>query len=148
MDDLDRKLLNRLQRGFPIDPEPYRIVGEALGISEDEAFSRVKRLKEQGVIRRIGAVFEPGRLGFVSTLCAARVPPERLEVFIETVNACEGVTHNYERNHSYNVWFTVIAPSPEKIEDFLRDLREKTGLSDILDLRSVKKFKIDATFDL
>ena len=148
MDDLDRKLLNRLQKGFPIVSEPYRKIGEELGLSEDEAFSRVKRLKEEGVIRRIGAVFQPHRLGFVSTLCAARVPAERLKDFVEAVNACEGVTHNYERNHPYNVWFTVIAPSREEIDRFLRELFEKTGISDILDLEAVKKFKIDATFEL
>jgi len=148
MDDLDRKLLNRLQKGFPIVSEPYRKIGEDLGISEDEAFSRVKRLKEEGVIRRIGAVFEPDRLGFVSTLCAARVPGECLEAFVRAVNAFEGVTHNYERNHPYNVWFTVIAPSREEIDRILRELREKTGISDILDLRAVNKFKVDATFEL
>jgi len=148
MDDLDRKLLNLIQKGFPIVSEPYRKIGEDLGITEEEAFSRVKRLKEEGVIRRIGAVFEPGRLGFVSTLCAARVPRERLEAFVRTVNAFEGVTHNYERNHPYNVWFTVTAPSREEIGRFLRELRENTGISDILDLQAVNKFKVDATFEL
>ncbi|HPC03687.1 MAG TPA: AsnC family transcriptional regulator [Syntrophales bacterium] len=148
MDELDRRILNEIQKNFPIVSDPWEEVGARLGVSGDEVFSRVKRLAEGGLIRRIGAVFDPGKLGFASTLCAARVPGDRLEAFVRTVNAFEGVTHNYERDDAWNVWFTVIAPSEEELDRVLGEIRGKTGIREILDLRSTRKFKIDATFEL
>lgn len=148
MDELDRRILNEIQKNFPIVSDPWEEVGARLGVSGDEVFSRVKRLAEGGLIRRIGAVFDPGKLGFASTLCAARVPEDRLEAFVRAVNAFEGVTHNYERDDVWNVWFTVIAPSDEELDRVLGEIRGKTGIREILDLRSTRKFKIDATFEL
>lgn len=148
MDELDRRILNEIQKNFPIVSDPWEEVGARLGVSGDEVFSRVRRLRERGLIRRIGAVFDPGKLGFASTLCAARVPEDRLEAFVRTVNAFEGVTHNYERDDAWNVWFTVIAPSEEELDRVLGEIRGKTGIREILDLRSTRKFKIDATFEL
>jgi DNA-binding Lrp family transcriptional regulator len=148
MDELDRRILNEIQKNFPIVSDPWEEVGARLGVSGDEVFSRVRRLRERGLIRRIGGVFDPGKLGFASTLCAARVPEDQLEAFVRTVNAFEGVTHNYGRNDSWNVWFTVIAPSEEELDRVLGEIRGKTGIREILDLRSTRKFKIDATFEL
>ncbi len=148
MDELDRRILNEIQKSFPIVSDPWEEVGTRLGVSGDEVFSRVKRLAGEGLIRRIGAVFDPVKLGFASTLCAARVPEDRLEAFVRTVNAFEGVTHNYERDDAWNVWFTVIASSEEELDRVLGEIRGKTGIREILDLRSTRKFKIDATFEL
>jgi len=148
MDKTDRKILNIIQTEFPVEKEPFRYLGEAIGISEDEVLDRVKKLKERGIIRRIGAVFDTGRMGFASTLCAARVPEEKVEEFVDAVNAYTGVTHNYRRSHDYNVWFTFIAPSAEEIERSLDEIREQTGIADILNMPVRRKFKIDASFDL
>src|SRR5512136_1489530 len=98
MDKIDKKILNILQTRFPIVPEPFDAVGAELGISGDEVIERVKRLKERGIIRRIGAVFESRALGFTSTLCAARVPEEKIRPFADVVNSYPGVTHNYRRS--------------------------------------------------
>jgi len=148
MDDLDKRILNILQTEFPITAEPFAEIARQVGISEHETFERVGRMKESGVIRRIGAIFESRKLGFASALCAARVPEASLPVFVKTVNAYIGVTHNYRRNHPYNVWFTCIAPTEEALRAFLDDLREKTRVRDILCMQAVRKFKVNAQFDV
>ncbi|PJA47811.1 MAG: Lrp/AsnC family transcriptional regulator, partial [Syntrophobacterales bacterium CG_4_9_14_3_um_filter_49_8] len=96
----------------------------------------------------IGAVFDARKLGFASTLCAAKVPEGKLKTFIEAVNAYPGVTHNYRRNHEYNVWFTVIAPSGEELKRFFTEVTEKTGITEILSMRASRIFKINASFEM
>jgi DNA-binding Lrp family transcriptional regulator len=148
VDAIDRKILNLIQTAFPVEAEPYRRIGEQVGVTGGEAFDRVRKLKENGMIRRIGAVFDPKKLGFVSTLCAAQVPDEKLEDFVGQVNRYPGVTHNYLRNHAYNVWFTVIAGGEDELNRFLDEIREKTGIAELISLRAVRTFKINARFDL
>ena len=99
LDETDRRILNRIQTRFPIAPRPYGVIAEDLGLTEDEVMSRIKRLKEKDVIRRIGGNFVPEKVGFVSTLCAARVPETAIEHFAEVVNRYPGVTHNYQRDN-------------------------------------------------
>ncbi len=148
MDEIDKKILNLIQKEFPVVAEPFKVIGDSVGVSEGEALARVRRLKKTGIIRRVGAVFEPKKLGYVSTLCAARVPEEKIKDFVETVNACPGVTHNYKRNHEYNIWFTFIAPSQKVLKRALAEIKEKTGITDVLSMRAVRTFKVDASFEL
>jgi siroheme decarboxylase len=148
MDNIDRRLLNLIQQDFPIIAEPFAEVAARLGIGETELLERVGRLKEEGIIRRIGAVFDLRRLGFASTLCAARVPEERVRKFVEIVNASPGVTHNYRRDDEYNVWFTLIAPGEEELAEVLAGIRRETGIDDILGLRATRTFKINAPFEV
>ena len=148
MDEIDKKILNILQKEFPLEEQPFLIVGQRCGISEDETIHRVQNMKDEGIIRRIGAVFDGAKLGRVSTLCAARVPEEKIGLFVKIVNANKNVTHNYRRNHAYNIWFTVSAENAEELERFLGDVKEKTGIAEILDMRAVRTFKINASFDV
>lgn len=148
MDEIDKKLLNILQKEFPLEECPFQIAAEKCGISEEEALVRIQKMKDDGIIRRIGAVFDGGKLGRVSTLCAARVPEEKIDIFVQTVNASKGVTHNYRRDHEYNIWFTVSAATAKELESFLADVKKKTGVTDILDMRAVRTFKINASFDV
>ncbi len=148
MDKIDKKILNILQASFPVVPEPFDAVGAEVGISGDEVIERVRRLKEKGIIRRIGAVFDGRALGYTSTLCAARVPEEKIRTFADIVNSYPGVTHNYRRSNDYNVWFTFIARDQEALEKALDEIRERTGVTDILSLQAVRTFKINATFEL
>lgn len=147
MDDLDRKILGVIQSGFPLEPRPYAVMGAELGLTESEVLARVRALKSSGVIRRIGANFQSGKLGWHSTLCAAKVPDEAFEAFVAEVNSRPGVTHNYLRDHEFNVWFTFIGESPEVAQQTLRDITAKTGI-DILYLPATKLFKIKVDFDM
>ena len=148
MDDIDRAILNRIQSDFPLAPRPYQLIGDDLNLTEEEILERVRRLKESGIIRRIGGNFVPEKLGFVSTLCAARVPEDKIDDFARVVNRFTGVTHNYTRENRFNVWFTFIAPSRETIENNLRQIADETGVEEILNLPATKVFKIKAHFDL
>ncbi len=146
MDDTDKAILRAVQSRLPIARRPYLELGRMLGLSEEEVLSRLDRLKQSGVIRRIGGNFSSASLGFSSTLCAAKVPEDKLTAFIAAVNAHPGVTHNYLRRHAYNVWFTFIAPSMEVIEEHLRQLAQDTGVEEILSLPARKLFKIQVDF--
>ena len=148
MDDTDKKILNEIQSDFPIVSRPYLELGKRLGLSEDDVVGRVERLKEKGVIRRIGGNFHSSRLEFASTLCAAKVPEEEIDHFVEIVNRYPGVTHNYLRNHDYNIWFTFIAQDMAYIEDSLRKISAETGATEIRNLPAVKTFKIKVDFEI
>ncbi len=148
MDEIDRNILNEIQSDFPITSRPYQEVAARLNLTEGEVIERVRRLKDAGIIRRIGGNFHSHRLDFTSTLCAAKVPPERLEQFVEVVNSYPGVTHNYLRDSLYNVWFTFIAQDMESIEQALSEISKKTGIDEILNLPAVKMFKIKVDFEV
>ena len=146
IDDTNKKILNSIQVDFPIHPRPYKIIAERLGLTEDDLIERINAMKDEYLIRRIGGNFSPDRLGYHSTLCAAQVDEEKIERFKEVVNAFPGVTHNYRRDHKFNIWFTFIAPSVEIIEKNLSTIAEKTGVTTILNLPATHVFKISANF--
>jgi DNA-binding Lrp family transcriptional regulator len=148
MDEMDRMILNEIQSHFPIEARPYQVLGEKLGCSEEEALQRVQDLKDREVIRRIGANCNSRKLGYTSTLCAAKVPSRLMERFVEVVNSYMGVTHNYRRDHDYNIWFTLIAPSEEKIERILREIIELTEVGEVISLPAERLFKIQVDFEV
>lgn len=148
LDRIDKAILNRIQSNFPITSRPYQTVGDELGLTENEVLDRVTRLKKTGIIRRIGGNFVPGKLGFVSTLCAAKVPKEKISSFAKIVNRYPGVTHNYQRDNDFNVWFTFIAHSMDEIDANLSKIAEETGVADIINLPATRVFKIRAQFDV
>ncbi|MDY6843638.1 MAG: AsnC family transcriptional regulator [Thermodesulfobacteriota bacterium] len=148
MDKTDRLLLSKVQSNFPLTARPFQKLAGKMGVSEEEIIYRLKKLKEQGIIRRISANFNSKAIGFISTLCAAHVPQNKVEKFVEAVNEYPGVTHNYERNHHYNVWFTFIAENKETIEKALEEISTRTGVHEILNLPAINQFKIDVSFNL
>ena len=147
MDMVDRRILNEIQKKFPITSRPYLSLARKLKLKEREIVERVQKLKDVGVIRRIGASFSAKSVGFSSTLCAAKVPERKIEEFVSVVNTYPGVTHNYEREGEFNIWFTLIAPSRKRIEQILAQISRKTGVKDILDLPALKTFKISVDFN-
>jgi len=147
LDKIDRLILNEIQRNFPLTHRPFLALARRLKVKEKEVLERVQKLKDAGIIRRIGASFSSRAVGFSSTLCAARVPRKRVSEFVAVVNSYPGVTHNYEREGEYNVWFTLIAPSKRKIERILADISRRTGIQDILNLPALKTFKIAVDFN-
>jgi DNA-binding Lrp family transcriptional regulator len=146
MDNIDKRILNEIQSDFPIVTQPFLELGKRLNLMEDEVVERVKNLKDRGVIRRIGGNFHSSRLNFSSTLCAAKVPEEKIDPFVEVVNGYPGVTHNYLRKHVYNIWFTFIAQDMKEIEEALKKIAEQTGVTEIRSLPAVKTFKIKVDF--
>ncbi|PNV86799.1 MAG: Lrp/AsnC family transcriptional regulator [Desulfobacteraceae bacterium] len=148
LDEMDRMILNEIQSHFPIEARPYQVLGEKVGCSEEEALQRVQDLKDREVIRRIGANCNSRKLGYTSTLCAAKVPSRLMARFVEVVNSYMGVTHNYRRDHDYNIWFTLIAPSEEKIERILREIIELTEVGEVISLPAERLFKIQVDFEV
>ena len=148
MDSIDRALLNAIQNHFPIALHPYESLGEAVGTTEEDAYKRIQRLRQEGIIRRLGGVFDSRRLGYYSTLCTSKVPEEKIPVLAKLLEGIPGVTHNYIRNHEYNVWFTLIARSQAVAESILQNIREVSGVSEVFSLPATRLFKINVNFDL
>jgi len=146
LNGIDRAILNRIQSDFPLTRRPFATIAAELGLSEDQVIQSLIRLKKEGIIRRIGGNFVPHKLGHVSTLCAAKVPSDRIDSFAAVVNRYPGVTHNYQRDNEYNVWFTFIAPSMAEIVENLKEISQETGVTDILNLPATRVFKIKAEF--
>ncbi|WP_031479605.1 siroheme decarboxylase subunit alpha [Maridesulfovibrio frigidus] len=147
MDAVDKNILGIIQSGFPIDPRPYAVIGKEVGINEDEALSRVCKLREDGVIRRLGANFGSRELGWRSTLCAAKVPEDKIEEFAAEVGRHKGVTHNYLRENEFNIWFTYIGPDWDNVCETLQSITDKTGIK-ILNLPASTMFKIKVDFKM
>ena len=147
LDTLDRELLQRIQSGLPVTVRPYRALAEQLGCSEEEVLGRITRLKADHVIRELGPVFDLKRLGYVSTLCSAKTAPEAVQRVADFISGYDEVTHNYLRNHAYNVWFTLIAPSQERIEEILNEIRAQDGVDDAESLPATKTYKIKVQFN-
>lgn len=142
MDIIDKKLLNLMQNEIPIDKRPFEILGKKLLITENEVLERVNRLKKKGIIRRIGGIFNSRKLGYTSTLCAAKVSENKIEEISACINKYDEVTHNYIREDEYNMWFTVITPSEESLNNIISEIKRKTALEDIISLPSIKLFKV------
>ena len=148
MDDLDCRILDALQHDFPLSERPFDILAQRLGVEPDLLWRRVEAMRRSGVIRRLGASLDSGRLGFRSTLAAVRVPPEVVDLAAEAIGRHPEVTHSYLRDHEFNIWFTIIAPDEGKIDAILREIREELSLepSDVLNLPMKRLFKLDARF--
>jgi DNA-binding Lrp family transcriptional regulator len=145
LDSVDRQLLDLLQESVPLVPRPFAALGQALGVSEDEALSRTRRLKEE-IIRQIGPIFSSRRLGYQSTLAAFHVIPERLEQVAARASRHPGVSHNYARNHHYNLWFTLTLPPDQDLDVEIARLAAESGVSDVLNLPSLRRFKLGVHF--
>jgi len=145
-DAADFELLNRWQRGFPLEPRPYARVAQACGLDESTVLERYRALAASGALSRIGVVFRPNTVG-VSTLAAMRVAPDALERVAAQVSAQPEVNHNYEREHALNLWFVAAAPDAAALEAALARIEAQTGHA-VLRLPLVEEYHIDLGFDL
>lgn len=148
MDSIDKRLLNLLQTDFPLVAEPFRELAEKLAISEDEAIARIVRLKDQKVIRQISAIFDSAVLGYKSSLVAFSVSRDRIEQTAEIVNAHPGVSHNYERNHTFNLWFTITVPPGTTPESEVDRLTAEAQPLAARMFPTLRLFKIGVAFDM
>jgi DNA-binding Lrp family transcriptional regulator len=139
-----------VQEEFPITERPWDVLAEKLGISYECLMGRVNKLYEQGIIRRFGPVLETDRVGLSArTLVLMKVPQERIEEVALIVNGFDAVTHNYERELEYNLWFTLITSNQEQLKSSLQEILEATQIpeTDILDLPVTRKFKIKVSYE-
>lgn len=151
MTELEQKLLAIIQDAFPLEERPYQVLAEQLGFDEQGVFAAVENLRQSGIIRRIGGVYDSKALGFISRLCAGKVPStlsgaaddSALEKFAAVVNVIPAITHNYVRSHEYNVWFTVMAQSEAEIQKIVDEVCANTELHDVHILNATEKFKIN-----
>jgi DNA-binding Lrp family transcriptional regulator len=127
-DDIDRKLINALQGDFPLVPEPYRQVAEALGLSETELLRRLDVMLERRVLTRFGPMFQIERAGGAFVLAAMRAPEAEFERIAAQVNAFPEVAHNYRREHALNMWFVLATATPQGIPDAIAAIEAATGL--------------------
>jgi DNA-binding Lrp family transcriptional regulator len=148
LDNIDRNLLNDIQWVFPLVDRPYLEIGSKYGISEQEIIHRVKVLKDMGLIRQINAIFDTRRLGYKSALIAFAVEPSKLEYVAEKVNEHPGVSHNYERNHEYNMWFTLAVPPGSDIKMDLDKMASLSGVIKYRVLPTIKLYKIGVKLDM
>ena len=149
LDEADKALLQTLQDDFPLTTRPWDALAERLGTTAEDVMGRIGRLKEEGVIRRIGPVLETDRVGLTArTLVLMKVPPERMEEVAGIVSGFDEVTHNYERDHEYNLWFTLITPSQERLKDALASIIDATGVSEegVLNLPVTERYKIGVRY--
>ena len=150
MDELDGRILRELQHGFPLSEKPYEVLADRLEVSGEELWSRVQRMLDVGVIRRMGASFDSKKLGYSSTLAAVSVEPALVERAAEVIGAFPEVTHNYLRTDAFNLWFTMIAVDQERIDQVLEEIRASLSLerSAVLNLPVKRLFKLDARFSI
>ncbi|MGE5308683.1 MAG: hypothetical protein ACM3OC_06340 [Deltaproteobacteria bacterium] len=143
----ERQLLQYLQDEFPLAERPFALAARKSGMTEEEVLRVLARLKEHKVIRYLGAVFDPRRLGIASVLCAMDVPERRVSSVARAVSASDAVSHNYLREGRPNLWFTLSASSPSRLKQAVRSIGRRTGISPLC-FASLKTFKIDARFAL
>jgi DNA-binding Lrp family transcriptional regulator len=144
--ELELRFLNLYQHDFPLSPTPYQDIATLLEISESQVLEMLRSLSDRGILSRIGPVITPKRIG-KSTLVAMAVPVARMQEVAELVNRYPEVNHNYERLHTFNLWFVLTASSRERIDSILEELRDLTGLQ-ILDLPMEQSYHIDLGFPL
>ena len=148
LDNIDKKLLNEIQWVFPLVDRPYLEIAGRHGISEHDVMQRIKAMKQAGLIRQINAIFDTRRLGYKSALIAFAVMPSKLDTVAEKVNEHPGVSHNYERNHEYNMWFTLAVPPGS---DMKQDLDRMAALDGVIKYRvlpTLKLYKIGVKLDM
>jgi siroheme decarboxylase len=144
LSSLERRLIERYQRDLPLCPAPYAAMAEELGTSEDAVLAALARLREAGVLGRVGAVVAPHRAG-CSTLAAMAVPESRLDEVAALVSGYVEVNHNYARDHEVNLWFVVTAPSAARVARVLDEIARRSGL-EVLDLPLERAYGIDLGF--
>jgi siroheme decarboxylase len=148
MDECDKRLLNAMQADFPLTSRPFEALGIPLGLTEAEVMARVGEQKRRRIVRQIGGIFDTRSLGYTGSLVAMRVRPERLERAAETVNGHPGVSHNYQRDHAFNLWFTIAVPSGGDLPWSVERLREMAGAESARLFPTVRLFKIGVHLDM
>ncbi|MDD1706159.1 MAG: AsnC family transcriptional regulator [Methanoregulaceae archaeon] len=150
-DELDLRILDALQRDIPLVSRPWESIAARLDIPEAVLLERMERLSREGIVRGISPIIESRPMGITAaTLVALPVPEEHIREVADIISRYPEVSHNFQRNHRYSLWFTLSAKDEKTLHEVLQEILERTGFSreDVLDLPTVKKIKIDVRFPL
>ncbi len=147
LDSADIELLRALQSGIPLTTQPYKEIGERVGLSESEVIERIQDMLDQGILRKVGAIIAPRKLGYVSTLAAINAPGAEVEKVAELINGYKGVTHNYLRESEPNIWFTITEPDDETLDKNIAEIEQRTGYP-VRRMPVERLYKIGVKFDI
>ena len=148
MDELDKELLNEIQWRFPLVERPYDVLAQKFDISSEIIKEKLRNLKSSGVLRQLSAIFDTRRLGYKSSLVAMTVEPDKLVEVANTINKHPGVSHNYERNHDFNLWFTIATPPGTNVKTEVDKFSKLLGVKATRMLPTIQMFKIGVKLDM
>jgi len=150
-DETDKKILQILQDNFPMVKQPYKHVAEQLNLTETQVLNRLQQLSQRGVTTKIGAVIDTSKIGLsAATLVALKVPQDKIDTVANIINQYQGVSHNFLREHQYNVWFTLRAQNQAELTKIIQEITQKAAVDpkDILNLPTKTCFKINVRFNM
>ncbi len=147
-DPIDREIMNKIQAAFPLVAEPYKMIGDSAGTTEQDVIDRIGALRQKNVVRQIGAIFDTRKLKYQSMLVAMRFPDDKLGKAASFLNRHPGISHNYERDGFFNLWFTIAVPPDRSLEGEIENLSRLTGALTTRLLPTIKFFKIGVNFDM
>ena len=145
---LDKSILNIIQTKFPVVRRPFAVVAESVGSTEQTVLERIQVMKDSGYIRRLGAFFDSSGLGYIGTLVAVEVDSDKLSAVAKAINIYQGVTHNYEREGTFNLWFTLLSPDQLAQDQVLAEIASLPGIRRMNSLPATKKLKVNVQFTL
>ena len=148
MDDLDKEILNEIQWTFPLVPQPYHEIAKKFDVSVDVIKERLVNLKKIGVLRQLSAIFDTRKLGYKSSLVAMEIESDKLEYVANQINRHPGVSHNYERNHQFNLWFTLAVPPGSDLKSEVEKFKKIPGILKVRMLPTIQLFKIGVKLDM
>ena len=148
LDNLDKEILNEIQWTFPLVSKPFDDLAKKFGISVDVIKERLIQLKKIGVLRQLSAIFDTRRLGYKSSLVAMEIEPDKLDFVASQINRHPGVSHNYERNHQFNLWFTLAVPPGSDLKSEVDKFTKLDGIKKTRMLPTIKLFKIGVKLDM
>ncbi len=147
MDDLDRKIINELQRNFPVCDHPYAVVAEELETTETELLSRLQRMLDEKLLTRFGPLYNAERFGGAVSLCAIAVQEDEFDLITEKVNTFPQVAHNYQRDHELNMWFVLATETQKELDETIKEIEADTGLP-VLNMPKLEEFYVGLHFEI
>ncbi|MFQ5573062.1 MAG: Lrp/AsnC family transcriptional regulator, partial [Nitrosopumilaceae archaeon] len=148
MDDLDKQILNEIQWTFPLVSKPFHEIAKKFDVTPEVVKERLVNLKKTGILRQLSAIFDTRRLGYKSSLVAMEIEPDKLEYVANQINRHPGVSHNYERNHQFNLWFTLATPPGSDLKTEVDKFKKIPGIVKIRMLPTIKLFKIGVKLEM
>jgi DNA-binding Lrp family transcriptional regulator len=148
LDRIDQELLNLVQVDFPVVPRPFAFLGEKLEVGEDDVIARIDALKRNKIIRQISAIFDTRALGYKSSLVATRAPAERVDEVADVISGHPGVSHNYRRDHEFNIWWTIAVPPTSSLEEHVDAVHALAGAEQTRLMQTIRMFKIGVDLDM